>query len=184
MRNKIFSAIADEIDTLFTHWIFRLLDILGPGVKASWFRCIILRGLRYNIGSNSVVRPGVMIHKRSDALRIGEYCSINRNILFNVSAPVTIGKYCQIGCNVSFITSNHVLVSDFKDLRKAIPGPINVDDFVWIGANSTILSNVKIGKGAVVAAGSVVTKDVPENALVGGVPAKVIKYMLQEDSEN
>ena len=60
-------------------------------------------------------------------------------------------------------------------------GKIEISDDVWIGTNALILSGVHIGKGAVVAAGSVVTKDVPPFAIVGGVPAKVIKYRFPDD---
>ena len=69
-----------------------------------------------------------------------------------------------------------------KEYREATSkGNIIVDDDVWIGFNAIILSGVHIGQGAIVAAGAVVTKDVPPYAIVGGVPAKVIRYRFDED---
>ena len=62
-----------------------------------------------------------------------------------------------------------------------IPAPIHIGKNVWIGSNATVLPGVSIGDGAIVAAGAVVTKDVPENTIVGGVPAKVIRTISQEE---
>ena len=102
-----------------------------------------------------------------------------------------IGHFCSIASNVHFVCGgdhylNRALTFPVEkklfDIDEATSkGRIVVDDDVWIGTNALILSGVHIGKGAVVAAGSVVTKDVPPFALVGGVPAKVIKYRLPDD---
>lgn len=106
---------------------------------------------------------------------------------------VRIGMYVSIGPNVTFLlNSDHPLthISTFPFLVKYLgcssyesisKGDIIVDDDVWIGFRSTIMSGVHIGQGAVVAAGAVVTKDVPPYAIVGGVPAKVIKYRFSPE---
>ena len=62
-----------------------------------------------------------------------------------------------------------------------IPAPIHIGRHVWIGANATVLPGVTIGEGAIVAAGAVVTKDVPKNTMVGGVPARVIRTIDEEE---
>ena len=72
------------------------------------------------------------------------------------------------------------LIDDVK-INSRSKGAIIVDDDVWIGYGATIMSGVHIGQGAVVAAGAVVTKDVPPYAIVGGVPAKVIKYRIEPE---
>ena len=99
-----------------------------------------------------------------------------------------IGSYCSIAPEVAFILNNeHELTSastfpfKVKLLHSASnealsKGGITVADDVWIGARATVLDGVSIGQGAVVAAGAVVTKDVPPYAIVGGIPAKVIRY--------
>lgn len=84
-----------------------------------------------------------------------------------------IGPYCFI------YTSNHCTKrTDIPMFRQgdSVPRPVIISDDVWIGARVTILPGVHIGKGAIIGAGAVVTKDVPEYAVVGGNPAKIIKY--------
>ena len=99
-----------------------------------------------------------------------------------------IGNYCSIAADVTFhLSPNHHLerISTFPfggDAENSLSkGDIIVDDDVWIGHHATILTGVHIGQGAVVAAGAVVSKDVPPYAIVGGVPAKIIKYRFSED---
>lgn len=110
----------------------------------------------------------------------------------NTSYRVQIGNYCSIAENVVFLLSgehNINAISTFPFMEKfcgekrvaGSKGDIIVEDDVWIGYGTTIMSGVKIGKGSVVAAGSVVTKDIPAYAIVGGVPAKIIKYRFTEE---
>lgn len=114
---------------------------------------------------------------------------------FNNKSNLIIGSYVSIAENVSFILdADHCTntISSFPFKAKVIgesfeafgKGDIILDDDVWIGYGSTILSGVHIAQGAVVAAGAVVTKDVPPYAIVGGVPARVIKYRFPEDVIN
>lgn len=84
-----------------------------------------------------------------------------------------IGDGCQIGHNVVFATLNHGMKPE--DRPTTYPAPIVLGKNVWVGSNATILQGVTIGDNSVVAAGAVVTKDVPADTVVGGVPAKVIK---------
>lgn len=111
---------------------------------------------------------------------------------FNPNFRLTIGNFCSIAPNVAFIlSSDHALENvstfpfrvkyGFSDYEAISKGDITVDDDVWIGYGATILSGVHIGQGAVVTAGAVVTKDVPPYAIVGGVPAKVIKYRFSSE---
>jgi acetyltransferase-like isoleucine patch superfamily enzyme len=86
---------------------------------------------------------------------------------------ITIEDHVLIGPKVNLITENHPL--NPADRRALICKPIVIKRNAWIGAGATILPGVTIGENAVVAAGAVVSKDVPGNAIVGGVPAKIIK---------
>ena len=111
-------------------------------------------------------------------MTIGENVFINACCHFQDHGGVSIGDGCQIGHNVVFATLNHGLSP--VDRGHTYPAPIRLGRNVWVGSNATILQGVTIGDNAVVAAGSVVTKDVAANTVVGGVPARVIKEIMTE----
>lgn len=125
-------------------------------------------------------------------VKIGEgtYGPLSIYYFGNPNERLEIGKYCCIGPNVTFLLGgehNYKNKSNypFKEVEEKIgysdtKGPILIDDDVWIGYGVIILSGVKIGKGAVIAAGSVVTHDVEPYSIVGGNPAKLIKYRFDE----
>ena len=106
-------------------------------------------------------------------LKIGKNVFINSGCRFQDQGGITIGDGALIGHNVVLATINH----DLDPARRGdnLPAPIVIGEGVWIGANATVLPGVTIGDHAVVAAGAVVTKDVPADMVVGGVPAKTIR---------
>lgn len=106
-------------------------------------------------------------------ITIGKNVFINSGCCFQDQGGIEIGDNVLIGQQVVIATLNHDLLPEKR--ANMIPAPVKIGNGVWIGAHATILSGVTIGNGAVVAAGAVVTKDVPENTVVGGVPAKILK---------
>lgn len=112
----------------------------------------------------------------SSRVSLGDYSGIGINA--NIQGTCKIGSYVMMGPNVTVITRNHrfedtqqpMMLQGFEEER-----PVEIGDDVWIGDGVTILPGVHVGKGSIIAAGAVVTRDVPEYAVVGGVPAKVIK---------
>lgn len=106
-------------------------------------------------------------------IHVGENVFINACCHFQDHGGVTLGDGCQIGHNVVFATLNHGL--EPVDRGTTYPAPIVLGRNVWVGSNATILQGVTIGDNAVVAAGAVVSRDVPANTIVGGVPARIIK---------
>ncbi len=106
-------------------------------------------------------------------IEVGKGVFVNACCHFQDHGGVTLGDGCQIGHNVVFATLNHFLEPEKR--KMTYPAPIVLGKNVWVGSNATILQGVTIGDNAVVAAGAVVTKDVPANCVVGGVPAKVIR---------
>lgn len=121
-------------------------------------------------GTYGVIDPE--INSKSNMLFIGNYCSIADEVKFLLSSEH----------NLKFISSYPFQAIVLNMGPEATgKGDITIDDDVWIGYRAMILSGVHIGQGAVVAAGTVVTKDVPPYAIVGGVPAKVIKYRFSPE---
>lgn len=106
-------------------------------------------------------------------LRIGKHVFINSGCRFQDQGGITLGDGALIGHNVVMATLNH---SEQPEERANLhPAPIHIGRNVWIGASATILPGVTIGDGAIVGAGAVVTRDVTENMIVAGVPAKILR---------
>ena len=106
-------------------------------------------------------------------LHIGRNVFINSGCRFQDQGGITIGDGTLIGHNVVMATLNH---SENPEERANLhPAPIHIGRNVWIGASATILPGVTIGDGAIVGAGAVVTRDVPENTIVVGIPAKILR---------
>ncbi len=111
-------------------------------------------------------------------IHLGKNVFINSGCAFQDQGGIWLGNDVFIGHQVVLATLNHDI--NPKNRKSLVAKPIVIEDNVWIGAHSTILSGVKIGKNAIVAAGSVVTKDVLKNTIVGGVPARKIKDIGEE----
>lgn len=179
-------TLLKELDHLLTLYLLRTLDVLGSGSLLSRIRANILRLLGYGIGKNAIITRGLSLSKRSDRVLIGEGCFLNEHVYFNATAPITLGKHCDVGFYVQFATASHTLHYPQHSHRPIDPDtsqPIQVGNHVWIGASAIICPGVTIGDGAIIAAGSVVTKDVPAHTLVGGVPAKVIKPVPNPENQ-
>lgn len=112
-------------------------------------------------------------------IHVGKNVFINMGCKFQDQGGIFIGDGTLIGHNVVLATLNHAMSPDNRSTM--IPKPIHIGKNVWIGSNATVLPGVTIGDGAVIAAGAVVAKDVPENTVVGGVPAKTIRIIKQEE---
>lgn len=111
-------------------------------------------------------------------ITLGKRVFINSGCCFQDQGGIEIGDGCLIGHQVVLATLNHDLTPENRG--SMLPAPIKLGKNVWIGAHATLLPGVIVGDNAVIAAGAVVTKDVPKNAVVGGVPAKIIKMIGAE----
>lgn len=151
---------------------FKLMLLRWVGhVPSHLFRRLAYRLAGVKIGQGSIIHmwcnffypPGVKI---GQGTIIGDHCFLDGR------APLKIGDHVDIASRVLIYNSHHdIHDEDFRPIEK----PVTIGDYVFIGARATILPGVKIGEGAVVAAGAVVTKDVAPKKVVGGVPAREIK---------
>ncbi len=150
-------------------------------LKRAIIRALFWRLFVYKMGKDVRLMHGVRILDPKKVV-IGDHTYINHNSDIYGQGGVTIGRYVLIGQNCNIMSVNHA----FSDYKKPIAlqgieiGPIAIEDDVWIGANVTVLPNVTIHKGAIVGANAVVTKDIEAFSIVGGVPAKFIKYRFPE----
>lgn len=112
-------------------------------------------------------------------LSFGENVFLNAGCKFQDQGGISIGNGALIGHNVVLTTLNH----DQNPAKRGALLPAPMGNNVWIGANAVVLPGVTVGDGAIIAAGAVVTKDVPPNTIVGGVPAKVIKKLENDIKE-
>ena len=128
---------------------------------------------------------GVNIH-------VGKECFINYNCTFLDVSPITLGDGVWIGANVTLATPMHPFLAeerlnaDYPDGRHDLEysAPITIKNGCWICSSSTICGGVTIGENSIVAAGAVVLRDVPPNSIVGGVPAKVLRQIDENDRIN
>ena len=112
-------------------------------------------------------------------IKIGKNVFINACCKFQDQGGITIGNGVLIGHNVTLATLNHDERPNYR--QNIYPKPIKIGDNVWIGSNAAILSGITIGKGAIIGANSVVTKNVPANTIVAGVPARIIRKIEVEN---
>ena len=123
-----------------------------------------------------IYKTGLLTHYKDSIIVIGNNCNLNGTMI-HCNSSVSIGSFCMFGPGTKIVDNDSHRVSTDITERRKVPksNPITIEDNVWIGMNSLVLKGVNIGKNSIVAANSVVTKNVPENVLVVGNPAKIIK---------
>jgi len=159
--NRLYNYLLD-FELMVLRWVSH--------VPSHTFRKLFytLAGMR--IGSGSVVHMWANFFEPS-GISIGDDTIVGDHVFLDGRAALTIGNHVDIASSVMIYNSEHDLEKEDFSARVE---PVVVGDYVFIGPRVIILPGVKVGKGAVLAAGAVVTKDVPEFSIVGGVPAKVI----------
>lgn len=138
-----------------------------------------IRELFGKVGKNPNVLTGFHCDNGRN-IEVGDEFLANYNVTILDIAKVTMGNNVWIGPGTLIATVNHPLNPAGRRKHLGIAKPVHIGNDVWIGGNATILPGVTIGNNVVVAAGAVVTKDVPDNTLVGGVPAKKIKDLVND----
>jgi acetyltransferase-like isoleucine patch superfamily enzyme len=138
----------------------------------------IILGNRVTIGKYAIIRPGNLYGgEPGEGLRVGDHSNIGPYCYIGCSGFISIGNNVMISPRVSIYAENHLFDSPDATIKSqgVKRESVVIEDDCWIAANSILLAGVTIGKGSVVAAGSVVTQDVPPYSVVAGVPARIIK---------
>ena len=149
-----------------------------PQNHLSRLRTVLLRALGFRIGATSLIAGAVRVTGSGpvrELLSVGRGCYLTGPLHVDLSAPVHIGDCVYMGYEIALLTVDHALGESRQRCGPRVYRPIWIEDGVWIGSRATILPGVTLGRGSVVAAGAVVTRDVPANVMVGGVPARFVR---------
>jgi len=169
------------------HFLLNLMPKRRVG-RARIARSAILRGRgMIDLAADCEVMHGVIIHAHRAQVRIGQRSQLNPYTVIYGGSGVTIGSDVMIAPHCVLAAGNHDHTQLDQPMRSAPSisrGPIVIEDDVWIGAHCTITDGVTIGRGAVVGANSVVTRDVPAYAIVAGVPAKQIADRREKQADH
>lgn len=159
------------VNTIYNKFIYIM------GYLRSFFWSFFLK----DIGKNVAIMARVKIMSPQKVV-IGNAVLLNEDTKVGGQCGVSIGNHVLIGYNVNIVSENHAYQNPLLPIKKQgyYGGPIIIYDDVWIGANAVILPNVILGRGCIIGANAVVTKNVPEYAIVGGIPAKLLRYRFSK----
>lgn len=145
-------------------------------------RTALLRELLGHLGEDSWIEPSFRCDYGTQ-ISIGDSFFANYDCIFLDVAPITIGNRVQLGPRVCLYTAGHPTDAAVRDTGLEFGRPIAIGDSAWIGGNSVLLPGVSVGEGSIVAAGSIVTKDIPAGVIAGGNPCRVIRPLSDRDRE-
>jgi len=166
---EFFNKVINRIKNIFLESEVYWLHLIGC-VPCHCFRRFCYRLARIKIGKGSTIHTKTRFYNPRNII-IGEDTIVGEGAVLDGRARLIIGSHVDIASEVMIYNSQHDIENENFT---AVDKPVVIEDYVFIGPRAIILPGVTIGKGAIVAAGAVVTKDVPPYAIVGGVPAKII----------
>ena len=154
--------------------ILFLVNKIFVGTRNFEIKRRLLNSLNYKIGNNTKIVGPI---ECTGNLIIGNDCWIGKNLKINGNGIVIIGDKCDIAPEVTFQTGGHKIGNSSRRAGEGVNFKQIIGDGTWIGGRTTIINNVSIGKSCIIAGCSCVIKDVENNSLVGGVPAKLIRRL-------
>ena len=178
LSGMVYSAIDDQLlkELNEVKEIIHEYNALKPSQTLRRFQ--ILKDLLGHVADDEIIVNQPFYCDYGKQIRVGKRFFANFNLTILDEACVTIGDDCFIGPNVSIYTACHSTDPVERNTRREWAEPVTIGDNVWIGGSVTILPGVTIGSNVTIGAGSVVTKDIPDNVVAVGNPCKVIKNLI------
>lgn len=164
---------------VLVHVVNTASNIVGDDVVSRYVRRALLRMAGARVPRSTDLHGGTYFSNPRN-LRMGQRCFVNRNCYLDLEAEISIGDDVVVGHGSTVVTSVHAIGPPSRRAGDVEGRRVNIESGAWIGANALILPGVTVGAGAIVAAGAVVTADVPADAVVAGVPAKVVRKLDDE----
>lgn len=175
-QREVLDKSLNRVNVILLEFEVFLLHVVGF-IPLHFVRRFFYRLTGVKIGSGSAIHTGARFYNPEN-ISIGQDSIIGEGVVLDGRDKLQIGNHVDIATEVMIYNAQHDIEDpDFSALSE----PVTIEDYVFIGPRSIILPGVTIGKGAIIAAGSVVTKDVNQYEVVGGVPAKVIKERNLKD---
>jgi carbonic anhydrase/acetyltransferase-like protein (isoleucine patch superfamily) len=186
LLSRVSRVAWEEVRPLLSRAAIAEMAAVLPSSAFATTRTTMLRAAGATIGPQSLVQGRVRLTGHGNPcqwLFIGRDTLITGGLHADLGAPLRIGNGVRIGHDVSFLTINHALGATWFRAGTSTFAEIVIEDGCWIASRATILPGVVVGRGCIVAAGAVVTRSVPANTLVAGVPARVIRELPLEGED-
>jgi len=170
----------EEVEPLVSRRLFAQIAEGFPAQSFCRARTALLRSAGMKIGSSSLIQGPMRVTGEGnpcEQISIGTFTLISGSLHCDIGAPLLIGSRVRIGHDVSLLTVDHRVGPEEMRSGERKFGTIEIGDGAWLASRVVVLPGIRIGAGAIVAAASVVTRDVPPNTLAVGVPARVVRNL-------
>lgn len=183
MYYKLLFVLKSRIYRFFSLIKIFSLNLKGASIHKSnrlHHTCLFVWPHKVKLGKGNNIEHQVYFkfdgpYSKGRGIIVGEFGFIGSNTEFNIKGKIEIGDHCLIASGSRFIDHDHgIKMGELMSKQPCPTFPIVIEDDVWIGCNVVVLKNVRIGKGAIVAAGALVNRSIPEYEIWGGIPAKKI----------
>lgn len=162
-------------------WLANIFSALSPQTRLFGLRRLLFVAAGVKISSSAKVCGTARVHYSNLIIGEGTWLGAGCHVIPTRDAVVTIGENCDIGPQVMFVTGSHEFGTSNRRAGNGTSSPIYIGKGSWVGARATFIAGAEVGEGCMVAAGSLVTKSFPDNCLIAGAPAKILRIFSNDD---